>query len=786
METSTTPILVGVAQFVERVDAPDYRGLSAADIAGEAAKRACADALSLDALRGTIDAIATTRTFEDSSSFAPAPFGKASNFPRAIAKRLAIDPPLAVWEKAGGNSPQSLIADMCGRIADGKVRMALVAGAEAISTVRHLKSIGESRDFSEKVEGEVEDHGPGLKGLLKHYHQIYKIAGAPPGYALFENARRNRLGLSREAYALEMGRLFAPFTKVAADNPYSSREQRELTAEQLVTVDERNRMIADPYPLRVVSRDQVNQGAAVLLTSVGLARELGIPESKWIYLHAHCELHEREIIEREDIGASIAARTAAATAIEAAGLKTDDISYFDFYSCFPIAVSNVACDGLGLSPEDPRGLTVTGGLPYFGGPGNNYSMHAVATMVKKLRAHPEAYGFVGANGGFLSKYAAAIYSARATTWKRCDSAQLQARIDGLKAPELAHDADGWGAIETYTVVYQKGGAAYGIIIGRLDGGARFVANTHEKDPLTLQQMVAEDPLNRRVFVRSTPLGNRFAFSEATLRELLPEPAIGFRDDYRYCLLERRGRVLEITINRPEVRNALHPMANDELAEIMDAYFADDELWVAVLTGAGTEAFSAGNDLKYSASGKPMWMPASGFGGLTSRRNRSKPVIAAVNGYACGGGLEICLACDIVVADENAQLGLTEVRVGLIAGAGGLVRLPRQIPRKVATEMILTGRTIGADEASKLGLVNRVAPAGRALEAARAVAAEILESSPTSVRLSLQLMNETEAFCSDIAAVEHRSEAVDELLTSEDMIEGLIAFGQKRKPQWKNR
>jgi acetyl-CoA C-acetyltransferase len=266
----------------------------------------------------------------------------------------------------------------------------------------------------------------------------------------------------------------------------------------------------------------------------------------------------------------------------------------------------------------------------------------------------------------------------------------------------------------------------------------------------------------------------------------PEGTLALRESYEHVSVRRDGHILEITINRPAVCNSLHPPANDELDEIFDAYFADPDLWVSILTGAGDKAFSAGNDLVYSASGKPMWVPKNGFAGLTSRRDMPKPVIAAVNGYAMGGGCEIALACHLVVADTTAQFALSEVKVGLVAGAGGLVRLPRAIPPKVAAEMILTGRRMGAEEALSRGLVNRVVGAGRALEGARALAAEILEGSPTSVRASLQIMTETQGIADTVEAVAFPSPALDELMVSEDMIEGMTAFAQKRPPRWRNR
>jgi acetyl-CoA C-acetyltransferase len=271
-----------------------------------------------------------------------------------------------------------------------------------------------------------------------------------------------------------------------------------------------------------------------------------------------------------------------------------------------------------------------------------------------------------------------------------------------------------------------------------------------------------------------------------MNELFPPRPAVLKDQYEHVLVRRDGHLLEVTINRPESRNSLHPMANDELDHVFDAYFADDELWVAILTGAGDKAFSAGNDLVYSASGQPMWVPKNGFAGLTGRPSMPKPVIAAVNGFAMGGGCEIALACHLVVADETARFALSEVRVGLVAGAGGLVRLPRTVPQKLATEMILTGRRLTAAEALASGLVNRVVPAGTSLDGARALAAEILEGSPTSVRVSLRIMEETRGIADVVEAVNYPSPALDDLMASEDALEGITAFAAKRKPQWRNR
>ena len=187
----------------------------------------------------------------------------------------------------------------------------------------------------------------------------------------------------------------------------------------------------------------------------------------------------------------------------------------------------------------------------------------------------------------------------------------------------------------------------------------------------------------------------------------------------FSTTERDGHLFIVTINRPEVMNALHPPANAELSSVFDEFAADPDLWVAIITGAGERAFSAGNDLKYTAAGGDRsGQPATGFGGITSRFDLNKPLIAAVNGVAMGGGFEIALACDIIVAAENALFALPEVRVGLAALAGGVHRLPRTIGPKRALGMILTGRHVPAQEGYELGFVNEVVPEGQALAGAR--------------------------------------------------------------------
>lgn len=250
--------------------------------------------------------------------------------------------------------------------------------------------------------------------------------------------------------------------------------------------------------------------------------------------------------------------------------------------------------------------------------------------------------------------------------------------------------------------------------------------------------------------------------------------------------ERDGHVLTVTLNRPERMNALHSPAHFELDEIFNEFESDPELWVGILTGAGDRAFSAGNDLRWQAEGGSRDKPKSGFGGITERFDRTKPMIAAVNGVAMGGGFELALACDVIIAAENARFALPEPKVGLAALAGGLHRLPRAIPVKRAMGMILTARHVPAAEGYELGLVTQLVPEGEALSAAKDFAAQIIECSPVSIRTSLDVVRRGLEYSDVRDAMLMQYDSVATLRNSEDMIEGPLAFAEKRKPNWKGR
>jgi enoyl-CoA hydratase/carnithine racemase len=256
--------------------------------------------------------------------------------------------------------------------------------------------------------------------------------------------------------------------------------------------------------------------------------------------------------------------------------------------------------------------------------------------------------------------------------------------------------------------------------------------------------------------------------------------------YEFCTVGREGRLTIVTLNRPEVMNALHAEAHAELAGVFDDFAADPGQWVVIVTGAGERAFSAGNDLKVTAAGGRKPWPASGFAGLTQRFDLDKPVIAAVNGIAMGGGFEIALACDLIIAADSAVFALPEPRVGLAALAGGLHRLPREIGTKQALGMILTGRRVSAAEGKALGFVNEVVPAPALMATAKRWAGEIMEASPMSVRASKQAVYRGLGEPTLEAALKNQMAypAVGAMFRSEDFREGPRAFAEKRKPAWR--
>lgn len=488
-----TPVIIGVGQYSERVGEPGYAALSYMDLAGRALGAAIADSGASGSVADAIDTLAAIRAFEMSRPDRKPPFGAASNVPRAIAGRVGADPKRAILTTTGGQTNQQLVGEFAQAIAAGDSQCAVIVGSEAISTVLALTAKGEAPDWSEDVPGEFEDQGFGVEDLLEPALMLHGATGAIPLYALCENARRHRLGMGLEAYRREIGRLFAPFTRVAAANPHSAAPV-ERTAEELATVTDRNRIVAEPYPRMTVARDQVNQAAAIIVASAALARALGVPEDKWVHIHAVTAASELKLSQRPDLAGNPASLASVDAALARAGKGMSDMAYLDFYSCFAIPVFN-QCDHFGLAVDDPRGLTLTGGLPFFGGAGNNYSAHAIAEAVQRVRGDRGSYALVGANGGWMSKYATGIYSTTPADWSGNDRfAVLPKATD--KVP-LAKGPVTVATVETYTINRSpKGDQA--IFIGRSDAGERVVGNADLADPATAEAFEGGEPFGRRL------------------------------------------------------------------------------------------------------------------------------------------------------------------------------------------------------------------------------------------------------------------------------------------------
>lgn len=242
-------------------------------------------------------------------------------------------------------------------------------------------------------------------------------------------------------------------------------------------------------------------------------------------------------------------------------------------------------------------------------------------------------------------------------------------------------------------------------------------------------------------------------------------------------------VLTITLNRPKARNAANRALAEGVCAAIDQLESDPNLRVAVITGAGG-TFCSGMDLKGFVSGETPYIDGRGFAGLTEYRAK-KPIIAAVEGYVLAGGMEMAISCDMIIAAEDAKFGIPEVKRGLAAGAGGLYRLPRQIPERIAMEMALTGDFFSSQRAYELGLINQVVESGGALAAAQEMATKIAANGPMAVAASMMVVSQAQDWTLD-EAFEQQSKHLSPVFTSEDAIEGATAFAEKRAPNWKGK
>lgn len=482
------PIIIGVGQAVQRPDTERPREPLA--LMAEAARAAEADAGAGDLLH-ELDSLRVINVLSWPSKD-PA---------HDLSNALAVAPRERIYTAVGGNTPQWQVNEIAAAIHAGDARLVLLAGADCMYSTRKARSKGVDLGWSPRGNPRV-DVGDTRYGT----NEIEAAHGAtiPTSiYPIFENAIRAHAGRTVEQHEAELGRLFEGFSAVAAQNPYAWFQDAK-SAHEIATVTPSNRYIGFPYTKFMNAIMDVDQGAALLLTSVGEARRLGVPEDRWVYIWGCGDATDHwYITERVNYYSSPAMKAAGEEALRMAGISIGDVDAFDLYSCFPSAVQT-ARDMLGIAVDDPRPLTVTGGLPYFGGPGNNYVTHSIAAMVQRLRRERGTVGMVTGNGWYITKQSAGIYSCEPprVEWNRTDPKIGQARIDAEPHPPFVEAPSGPATVEAYTVLFNRDGAPErGIVIGRTEDGARCIANTPPErrtlEPMTKQEMVGTRGTVRR-------------------------------------------------------------------------------------------------------------------------------------------------------------------------------------------------------------------------------------------------------------------------------------------------
>lgn len=453
IDEDRTPVVIAAAQLTERDEL-----VGALDLAERVSKDTLAQ---VPGLRGAIDRLSVVGILSPTGT-APA---------TALARRLSsITPSVGETTSIGGNTPQLLVTRAAADIAAGRLGASLIVGAEAMRSAKagHRKPAKDALAGVDPVIGD-ERLGTGdaenAIGLILPVHI----------YAMIESAFAAAAGRTFEEHRAEMGRLLAPFTDVAAAHPAAwFPDQR--SADEIATPSSDNRIVAEPYTKRMTAFLNVDQAAAVVVCSLAAARAAGVAD-RAVFVWSGADCHDVwEPVARPDITASPAIAAAATAVLGAHDVGVDDIAAFDLYSCFPAAVE-AACAAIGLATDDPRGLTVTGGLPYFGGPGNNYSTHGIATMTDHLRGEgSSALGLVSALGWYTTKHAYGLYGASPPPkgFTAPDMMASQQEIDATALP-VALTADGEATVVASTVVYDGESVALAPVIATLDDGRRVAA-----------------------------------------------------------------------------------------------------------------------------------------------------------------------------------------------------------------------------------------------------------------------------------------------------------------------
>lgn len=477
------PVIVGIGQYTHRSNSSD-KDLHPLKIMSLAAERSREDAGLL-----TLSEVDTLYVVNILSH-------QYADPPSMLAELLGIYPKEAGYTGIGACAPQWFVHQAGRRIVNREAELVLICGAEAFHA--RSKVLDLRQDLAEASTARVVKMVGDLREPSNEMELSYGLNLPVSIYPLFENALRAAKGISISEHRREIADFCARMSEIAAKNLYSWF-QKPRTADEIYTVSDENRMIAFPYSKFMCSIMNVDQGAAVLMTSAQKAKSLGIPKDKFVYLRGCADASDTWFVsQRPRFYESPSVCVAVEEALKQAGASLDEISYFDFYSCFPCA-PRITQRALNLRQDDPRPTTVTGGMPYFGGPGNNYSLHAICQMVELLRQEPGSLGMVQALSWYISKHSVGIYSGTRgdRPWIPVDSEVYQRELDQIAGPEMVAEAKGKAYVETYTVIYDRQGFPMrGIIIGRQENGQRFIAHS-EQDQDTLKLMTEEELIGIR-------------------------------------------------------------------------------------------------------------------------------------------------------------------------------------------------------------------------------------------------------------------------------------------------
>ena len=420
-----------------------------------------------------------------------------------LSGRLHIKPKHQAYTWVGACAPQWFVNQTTEKIISGETRIALICGGEAFHSkkleARANGSVFQQWDFPHKKPWMAGD----LRDPVTELEMKYGLTLPIHFYPFFENALRHHEGLTVEEHKKELGKFCADMSEIAADNPYSWF-QTPKTADEISVISESNPMISFPYTKFLCSMMQVDQAAAIFLTDEQTASEIGVPKEKWVYPVGGGDASDIwHVSERVSFYSSPSARVAADTALAQAGVSLDQVDCLDLYSCFPCA-TRIVRNMLGMDKNDPRPLTITGGMQCFGGPGNNYSMHAICKMVELLRQDKDRIGLIHSLSWFISKHSVGIYSGywRQADNRNADGMDLRSGLDKIKGPKVIEDADGNGEIETYTIFHDRNSRPTdAVIIGKLDDGSRFLAKP-EPNAGILEAMMNQEFIGRIGRVRS--------------------------------------------------------------------------------------------------------------------------------------------------------------------------------------------------------------------------------------------------------------------------------------------